>query len=225
MVNPKVGIALGVVGVLVVLLPIVALFLTGGYDSPIQRFYDNPLAPGLPIGLVVTAVGAAVTVAGLLIFVKGMRSAPIYPSQPPSPVRRPLRQAPRARNELDMIEKELESMISEERPSIEVRTVTPPKPRIEQKPAGTEQELQTGPVAAKVVVVTRGVDEVCKTCGAVNVLGAKVCSQCGAELYKPDPKAIPCPVCGAPLDESMKIGENIVCTVCFSELRLASPTS
>ncbi|MEM2225169.1 MAG: zinc ribbon domain-containing protein [Candidatus Caldarchaeum sp.] len=225
MVNPKIGIALGVLGVVFVLLPIVALFLTGGYDSPIQRFYDNPLAPGLPTGLVVTAAGAAVTAAGLLIFVKGMRATPEYSPPPITPVRRPLRQSMRNQNEMNMIEKELESMLSEESPVIEVRTVTYPESRPGQKPPSMEQPVQTKPAADRVVVVTRGVDEVCKTCGALNVLGAKMCSQCGAELYKPDPKAIQCPVCGAPIDESMKVGENIVCTVCFSELRLASPTT
>jgi hypothetical protein len=74
MVNPKVGIALGAAGVAVVLLPVLALFFMGGYNSPIQRFYDMPLAPGFPMGLMVTAVGAAVAAVGLLLFVRGMRS-------------------------------------------------------------------------------------------------------------------------------------------------------
>ncbi|MEM1975015.1 MAG: hypothetical protein QW074_02875, partial [Candidatus Caldarchaeum sp.] len=82
MVNPRLGIILGAIGVIVVLLPILALFITGGYNSPIQRFYDSSLAPGLPMGILVTAAGAAVTAVGLLIFIKGMREGPAYPTAP-----------------------------------------------------------------------------------------------------------------------------------------------
>jgi ribosomal protein L40E len=222
MVNPKVGIALGAAGVAVVLLPVLALFFMGGYNSPIQRFYDTPLAPGFPMGLMVTAVGAAVAAVGLLLFVRGMRSMPTY-SPAPTVVRRPVRRGGEVSG-LEKIEDELEAMFREERPAVEVRTVQP-KPRQEKKlEAGGTPRADVKPEAEPAgtyIVVSKGVDMVCRTCGASNEIGARVCGQCGAKLYEPDSKTTPCPVCGAPVDETFKVGENIVCGVCFSELRLA----
>ncbi|MCS7129063.1 MAG: zinc ribbon domain-containing protein [Candidatus Caldarchaeum sp.] len=217
--NPKVGVVLGVLGVVIVLLPILLLFVTGGLESPIQRLYDTQLMPGLPMGVIITAVGGVVSVVGLVLFVRGMRAPPDYTHTPSVP-RRPYGMST-ASNDLRSVEKELEEILEEEKPVIEVRTV---QPRSQQQPQPQpKQTPPTQPQASNrmITVVTQGVDEVCKTCGALNVLGAKMCSQCGGELYKPDPKALPCPVCGAPLDETMKVGDNIVCTVCFSELRVA----
>lgn len=216
MVNPRLGIILGAVGVVVVLLPILVLFITGGYDSPIQRFYDSPLAPGLPMGVLVTAAGAAVTAVGLLIFIRGMRAGPTYPAAPP-PIRRPLSRPRQENRELEQIEQEISNLLDSQ-PAMEIRTVTQPPP----KRAPAKQQAvaeQTAEKKGGMVVVTRGVDMVCQSCGAVNPLGSKVCSSCGAQLFQPDPKAQPCPVCGAPLDETYKIGENIVCKICFSELK------
>ncbi|MEM0443301.1 MAG: zinc ribbon domain-containing protein [Candidatus Caldarchaeum sp.] len=220
MAKTKIGLALGAIGVAVVLLPVLLLFITGGFDSPIQKLYDTPLAPGLPFGIIITAAGGVVSCVGLLLFIKGMRAPPDYSRPPPAP-RRPLKRAPPP-SDLAVVERELEAMLSEDKPAIEVRTVEPRRIQNQQAAAQVQvEEAKPMASAERVKVVTRGVDEVCKTCGALNVLGARVCSQCGGELYKPDPKALPCPVCGAPVDESMKIGENVVCTVCFSELRIA----
>ncbi|MEM2972650.1 MAG: zinc ribbon domain-containing protein [Candidatus Caldarchaeum sp.] len=220
MAKTKIGLALGAIGVAVVLLPVLFLFITGGFDSPIQKLYDTPLAPGLPFGVVITAAGGVVSCVGLLLFIKGMRAPPEYSRPAPAP-RRTLRKAPPP-SELGVVERELEAMLADDKPAIEVKTVEPRRVQKQNAAAQVQvEEAKPKPSAERVTVVTRGVDEVCKTCGALNVLGARVCGQCGGELYKPDPKALPCPVCGAPVDESMKIGEHVVCTVCFSELRIA----
>ncbi|MEM2033342.1 MAG: zinc ribbon domain-containing protein [Candidatus Caldarchaeum sp.] len=216
MVNPRLGIILGAIGVIVVLLPILALFITGGYNSPIQRFYDSSLAPGLPMGILVTAAGAAVTAVGLLIFIKGMREGPAYPTAP-APIRRPLSRPRHENRELEQIEQEISNLLDNQ-PTMEIRTVQQPPP----KRAPAKQEavaVQTTEKKGGMVVVTRGVDMVCQSCGAVNPLGSKICASCGAQLFQPDAKATPCPVCGAPLDETYKIGENIVCKICFSEIK------
>ncbi|MEM4574075.1 MAG: zinc ribbon domain-containing protein [Candidatus Caldarchaeum sp.] len=215
MVNPKIGILLGAVGVLVVLLPIVALFLTGGYNSPIQQFYDRPLAPGLPAGLILTLAGAAITAVGLVLFVRGMRTLSPY-SSPLGPPRIS-RRSEKSPEELEEIEREISSFLDDNRPTMEIRTMLP-RPR--QQSVGQQAVVaKSKTTEPKLIVVTRGVDMVCKSCGAVNPIGSKICSACSAELFKPDPKATVCPVCGAPLDESYKIGENIVCGLCFSELK------
>jgi len=220
MVNPKVGIAVGAAGVAIVLLPVLILFITGGYDSPIQRFYDTPIAPGLPMGLLVTAAGAAVAAVGLLLFVKGMRAPPTY--SPAEPVRRSVRRG-RDVNWLEKIEGELETMVEEEKPAVEVRTVKPKPSPMKQVGANVVRraDVPEGKPGGRYTIVSKGLDMVCRTCGASNEIGAKVCGQCGAKLYEPDSKAPSCPVCGAPIDETFKVGDNIVCGVCFSELRIA----
>ncbi|MEM4495534.1 MAG: zinc ribbon domain-containing protein [Candidatus Caldarchaeum sp.] len=217
MVNPRLGIILGAAGVAIVLLPLLVLFVTGGYDSPIQRFYDAPLAPGLPMGILVSAAGAALTAVGLLLFIKGMREGPAYPAATPA-IRRPFSRHREENRELEQIEREISNLIDSQ-PAMEIRTVQRPPPKrapVRQKPAAVEaKQKEEG-----IVVVTRGVDMVCQSCGAVNPLGSRVCASCGGQLYQPDEKAQPCPVCGAPLDETYKIGENLVCKICFSELKL-----
>ncbi|MDW8084208.1 MAG: hypothetical protein RMI49_03300 [Candidatus Caldarchaeum sp.] len=220
MVNPKVGIAVGAAGVLIVLLPIIALFLTGGFDSPIQRFYDTQLAPGLPAGVIITAAGAAITAVGLIVFVKGMRSLSPY-SSPITPFRGPSKRESRPSAELEEIEREISSILDEKGPAMEIRTVSPMPTRqaaVEQKPVAPK----SNPGAKTLIVVTKGIDMVCKSCGAVNPIGSRVCASCGVGLFEPNPKAESCPVCGAPVDESYKIGENIVCGICFSELKYES---
>ncbi|MCS6783655.1 MAG: zinc ribbon domain-containing protein [Candidatus Caldarchaeum sp.] len=220
MVNPKIGIAIGVAGVTIVLLPILALFLTGGYDSPIQKIYDTPLAPGFSAGILITAAGAATTAIGLLLFVRGMRTLSPY-SPPVAPVRRPLKRENSSNSELEEIEREISSMLDEKGPAMEIRTV-PPRPA--RQTAREQQTVVAQPSSNSktLAVVTKGVDMVCKSCGAVNPIGSKICGSCGAELFEPNPKAVACPVCGAPVDESYKIGENIVCGICFSELKYES---
>ncbi|MDW8076950.1 MAG: zinc ribbon domain-containing protein [Nitrososphaerota archaeon] len=109
------------------------------------------------------------------------------------------------------IEKELEEAIN--KASIEQPT-SPPTP---------QQEI---PKSTPIKVITTGVDEVCPSCGAINPLGQKTCSECGADIYAEDPSLPSCPVCGAPLKNPQKLTDKMyVCKVCFSELEIPKELS
>lgn len=217
MANPKIGIVMGFAGVIMVLLPILVLFVTGGYESPVQQIYDTPIAPGLPAGLIITAFGASITAVGLIIYVRGMRNLSPYPS-PVTPYRKEFRKRANSEVVLEEIEREISTILDEKGPTMEIRTASPPKAsqaRVEQ----TTVVAKSKTTSKILSVVTRGIDMVCKSCGSVNPLGSKICASCGVELFEPNPKALQCPVCNAPVDDSYRIGENIVCSVCFSELK------
>ena len=222
-----IGLALGIGGVGVILTP-VALFLITGYGSPIQRFLDSELAPGLPNGIMLSIAGAAASAVGIILYIKGMRAVEAAP--PLATINRTLRPATRRPNQsMDDLEIEIERLIKDEmEPRVEVRTPSPrpqpskvemqtTRPSPEKKSEKLQQSRKAGPA---IEVVSRGVDMVCKSCGAVSPLGQTSCSECGGPLFEPNPNLPPCPVCGAPLEIDNRVGERVVCTVCFSELRL-----
>lgn len=228
------GLTLGIVGVAVILAP-VALFMITGYGSPVQRLLDSQLAPGLPMGILLSAVGAAISAVGMIIFVRGMRA--IGASPPLTVYNRPFRPQPQppTGSELDKIEEEIERLLEEEmprsEPRIEVRTPQPPQQAVAQtaetsiKPSPPTMQVPKPPPAKggekpMVEVVSKGLDMVCRSCGAVNPLGQSVCVSCGGKIFEPNPKLPACPVCGAPLEGEYKVGDRMICTVCFSELRI-----
>jgi ribosomal protein L40E len=219
------GLALGIAGVGVILTPVV-LFMVSGYGSPVQKFLDSQFVQGLPMGIVLSAGGAAVSALGVLLFIKGMRSVGATP--PLTMVSRPSRPLPQQPSQAtDDLEIEIERLIKDElEPRVEVRT---PQPRHQSKTGmGSrpptqqvmEQPQQTHRAVPAVEVVSRGFDMVCKSCGAVNPLEQTTCGECGGRLFEPNPKLPACPVCGAPLEGEHRVGERVVCTVCFSELKL-----
>ncbi|MEM3096795.1 MAG: hypothetical protein QW756_02715 [Nitrososphaerota archaeon] len=229
-----VGLTLSIVGVAVILVP-VSLFLITGYGSPIQRLLDSQFILGLPLGVVISAGGAATAAVGVVLFIRGMRA---IGASPPFGVynrraREPFR--PSREQNLNEVEVEIERLIneqvSESEPRVEVRTPQPRQAVIKPPQAGKPMEEAVAkqisrprpqPLeearTSKVEVISRGLDMVCRACGAVNALGQTICSVCGGRIFEPNPKLLPCPVCSAPLEGEHKVGDRVICTVCFSEL-------
>lgn len=231
--SSTVGLILGIVGVAVILAP-VALFMVTGYGSPIQRLLDSELAPGLPMGILLSACGAAISAVGVIVFIRGIRA--IGASPPLAIYNRPARARPQPTrgSELDEIEVEIERLLRDEMPGseprVEVRTPQPPQQEVSPpvktstRPAAATQQIPKPPAPddkkPMVEVISRGLDMVCRTCGAVNPLGQSSCVSCGGRIFEPNPKLPACPVCGAPLEGEYKVDDKMICTICFSELRI-----
>jgi len=69
-------------------------------------------------------------------------------------------------------------------------------------------------------VVNEGTEMICPHCAASNLLGSKICTNCGNKLYedKPGPR---CPVCNAPIHYATRTSPTtLVCGLCFSDLKL-----
>jgi predicted nucleic acid-binding Zn ribbon protein len=221
--RPSLGLAIGIVGVAIILAP-VTLYILTGYGSPVQRMLDMQLVPGLPFGLILSSAGAAVSAVGVVLFIKAIRTVG---SAPPLAVynrtARQVRSSPKP--ELETLEAEIEKILDNDRvesPRVEVRTPQPPRRAaqavtVDQPPTPERQKPQKEKTA-NIEVISHGFDMVCKSCGALNPLDSKVCKECGGKIYEPNPRLPACPVCGAPLESDQRIGERLVCTVCFSEL-------
>ncbi|MCL7395020.1 MAG: zinc ribbon domain-containing protein [Thaumarchaeota archaeon] len=227
----RASIILCAIGIAIALIPTV-LYIAYSQELSFLKTLETEVASGIPLYLVFSFVGVAVTLVGLITFVRAIRHAQ-EPSAPrvrtgtmprivsptptvarPTPTREAVtRQPPVKRIEevVESIEKELEEAIN--KASVEQPT-PPPKP---------QQEVQQ---KAAIKVITAGTDEVCPSCGAINPLGQKKCTECGADIYVEDPNLPSCPVCDAPLKNPQKLTDKIyVCRVCFSELEIPKELS
>lgn len=231
MASKTLAIILCITGVALALIP-VTIYINAGLGSPLQRQLDTAL-PFMPLHLLTAIIGAAIAAPGMILFIKAMREYPtttpaqtrIRTTYPPTKVSKPIVRG--KEKDVELIERQLEEMIrSEEFGKADFQKSSLGK-------GGSEQHIQTTAGDAKamtsgdksVSVITRGTDEVCRTCGSINPLGAKVCSDCGASLYTPKDGELTCPVCGAPLSDAKAVGDILVCQVCFSELKLEKPLS
>ncbi|GBC69498.1 hypothetical protein HRbin01_01197 [archaeon HR01] len=224
--RPLIGFAVGIVGVVIILAP-VALYIMTGYGSPVQRILDMQLVPGMPFGLILSSAGAAVSAVGVVLFIKAMRTVgstpPLAEYTRPS---RPMRPSPK--RDLEEIEAEIEKILDDgkgEGPRVEVRMPQTPQRSAQsvtaEKAPPREKQPSTHVKTPSVKVISRGFDLVCRSCGAINPLDSKVCKECGGKIYEPNPRLPACPVCGAPLEGEQRVGERVVCTVCFSELLIS----
>ncbi|MDJ0270907.1 MAG: zinc ribbon domain-containing protein [Aigarchaeota archaeon] len=225
------AIILCVIGVALALIP-VTIYINAGLGSPLQRQLDTAL-PFMPLHLLTAIIGAAIAAPGMILFIKAMREYPaptpaqtgIRPTYPPTKVSKPIVRG--KEKDVELIERQLEEMLRSEEFG---KTDSQKAPLRE---GGSEQHGQVATGNAKstvsgdkgVSVITRGTDEVCRTCGSINPLGVKVCSECGASLYTSKDGEPTCPVCGAPLSDAKSVGDILVCQVCFSELKLGKPLS
>lgn len=226
--------AIACVGVILALLP-VTIYIRSGIGSQLQHQFDT-MIPIIPLHLLTAIVGAAITITALLFFIKSWRtyveqqafhrpSPPTVSSPPPIGERTPIHVREPviegSSKEVEALERELNEIIMR---GVDVKT-TQPTIKPTEMVATTRELSKETKIGINIVVVVKGVDEVCRACGSVNPLGAKVCSECGEKLYIPKPGEPSCPVCGAPLSDAQQIGENYVCQVCFSELRLEKSLS
>ncbi len=227
----RASIILCVIGVAITLIPTV-LYIAYSQELGFLKTLETEVTSGIPLYLLFSFIGVAVTLIGLITFVRTIRHVQ-EPSTPrvgtgtmprivsptptaarPTPVRRPITQQPPAKRieeVVESIEKELEEVIN--KASMEQPT-PPPK---------SQQEV---PQKVTIKVITAGTDEVCPSCGAINPLGQKKCVECGADIYVEDPNLPSCPVCDAPLKNPQKLTDKIyVCRICFSELEIPKELS
>lgn len=223
--NPKIAVGIAAAGVILALAPVIA-YIQSEIGGPLQQQFDT-MIPGIQLHLLTALIGAAVTAGGLIMFVKAMRQQPLeYETEIPVPNQiqtapatigsKPKRMSFKGRKQdIQLIEKQIEELISSSpEDTMEVNKLT--TKLNERKSRETKQEY-------KVTIVVRGTDEICRNCGFSNPIGAKVCSECGASLFTSREGEVACPVCGAPLSQAQKIGNNYVCQVCFSELQVENP--
>ena len=243
MLNWKIALIIAFIGVALALIP-VTIYIQAGIGSPLQHQFDT-MIPVIPLHLLTAIIGAGISIGGILMFVKSWRAfveqqAFHRPSPPPIvsgprmvgeeiDERTPFIEG--SGGEVERLERELNEIIMHDTSTTDRGGEdTEPMQTIHQTNVGVSEQIPTHSVSDRVieepetgvgvVVVVQGVDEVCRSCGAVNPLGAKVCNECGEKMYIPKPDEPACPVCGAPLSEAQQIGENYICQVCFSELRL-----
>lgn len=217
-----VGMALSLIGVATIL-GIVFYYVFLPINDPFRIFLDASYM-GLPYLIYIIIVGAAISGAGLLIYVRGVRTGitisagqypyPITSSAIRKPVLRkgPLKPAvkesgkigePKEVNIVEEIEKEIETIIeSGEKPVKE--EVVEEKPTIE--------------------IISKASDMVCPHCGKLNPIGSTKCESCNKQMFTPEAPSKSCPVCNAPLTLSQRIsGDLFVCGICFSEIRIPPP--
>jgi len=240
MTSSKIAVAVSFIGIAVAIIPVL-LYIQSEIGGPLQRQFDT-MIPMIPLHLLTAIIGSAITVSGLILFRQAIRSQPISPevAQPPvMPARHEVRQPEKApvrreaggmllrgrREDVTLIEKQLEEMLSsEETPdqisaSLQAPTIHAGEKRAKPRQSTLTATKQTG----NIVVVVEGTDMVCRNCGSINPLGARICSECGSNLFTPPKEGEPiCPVCNAPLSQAQRIGDNYVCQVCFSELKIES---
>ena len=229
MLSPKIAVGVAVAGIVIALVPVI-IYLKAEIGGPLQHQFDT-MIPLIPLHLLTALVGAAVTVAGLLMFIKTMRSQPIEyepriltHNKIPQPITysmKPRRSTFKGKEQdIQLIERQLEEIISS--PQSSKATVaegygeSQNDKKIVEEPSVSRPEYE-------ITVIVRGNDEICRNCGSSNPIGARVCSECGAKLFVSREGEPSCPVCGAPLSQAQKIGDNYVCQVCFSELRVENP--
>jgi len=233
----KAALTLSVAGVALALIP-TALYIYSGIGSPLQAQLDAPVA-GVPLLLFLTGVGVALTLPGILLFVRAMRQ-PLPATPPPARARRaPSMSRPVLRGteeNVETIERHLDQMLREtgsgepSKAAPVARPETSPKPPtargakrepVRQSPVERPEEKPVVPTQGRqlFVVLNRGTETVCRECGGLNPLGANVCAECGAVMFKREEGELSCPVCGAPMKNALKVGENMVCQLCFSELK------
>lgn len=213
-----------IVGIAIALIPTV-LYIAYSQELGFLKMLETEFVSGIPIYLGLSFVGLIVTLIGLITFVKSLKRvqeprAPYVRARPapgivtptvarPTQARKTTTQQPPVKHieeVVESIEKELEEVIA--KASVEQPT-PPPTP---------QQEV---PQRTTIKVITMCTEEVCPSCGAINPLGQKVCTECGADIYVEDPSLPSCPVCGAPLKNPQKLTDKIyVCKVCFSELEI-----
>ena len=72
----------------------------------------------------------------------------------------------------------------------------------------------------RIEVITKSEDMVCRECGYLNPVDARVCAACGKRPYLDGPGA-KCPICKAPLVYATSLDKDrVLCGVCFSELQI-----
>ena len=225
MVSMRLGCVVSFLGVALVL-GSTLYYITLPAGTPIKEFFDTNFL-GLPYLLYFAIIGTAITVAGLVIFIKASRSVEAV-AQPGIMVRqrgtgariRTVRPGGRTRARIEggsiveEIEREIEEIVKS---SEEIMEET----EVEEKVEGVREE-EAKPEEV-VEVVTRGTDMVCPNCGAINPLKSKKCSKCKKPLFKAEKGEPTCPTCEAPLKLAKRISDELfVCGLCFSELKIPS---
>jgi len=83
-----------------------------------------------------------------------------------------------------------------------------------------QRSRETGRRRLTIEVISGSDDLVCRVCGGLNPVDARVCRICGKKPYLEGPGAR-CPVCRAPLVYATRLDEDrLLCGVCFSELQI-----
>ncbi len=217
-------IILCIVGIAIALIPTV-FYIAYSQEVSFLKTLEIEIMSGVPAYLGLSFAGLIVTLLGLITFVRSIRRVEgpsiLYSGRLstsriaiPTQVRRPTVQQPPVK----LIEEVVESINKELEDAMKRITMKQPTPH------STPQ--QEAPQKISIKVITAGMDEVCPSCGAINPLGQKVCTECGADIYIEDPNFPSCPVCGAPLKDPQKVDDKIcVCKVCFSELEIPKKLS
>lgn len=219
-----VGMVLSFIGVGLIL-GIVFYYTFLPISDPFRIFLDTTYV-GLTYLLYIIIIGAAISGAGLLIYLRAVRTGITispgeytYPAQP-SIIRRPAlrKEAPKlavqgasrnikskGENIVEEIEKEIEHIIEGGEKPLEEKIVEE-KPHVE-KPT--------------IEVISRASDMVCPHCGKLNPIGSTKCESCRKQMFISEAPSKSCPVCNAPLTLSQRIsGDLFVCGICFSEIRI-----
>ncbi|MCX8186991.1 MAG: zinc ribbon domain-containing protein [Nitrososphaeria archaeon] len=195
-------------------------YITLPAGVPIKAFFDNTFM-GISYLLYLAIIGSAITVIGLITFVRAARSIEAI-AEPGIIARQSTTRGramkPRKRMQppstgggiVEEIEREIEEIVKSTEEIVEEK--------VEEK--GAEEEM--GPKeAVEVEVVTRGTEMICPSCGTINPLGSKKCSGCKKPLFEAEEDEITCPLCGAPLKLARRISDELfVCGLCFSELKI-----
>ncbi|RLF99305.1 MAG: hypothetical protein DRN47_03840 [Candidatus Wolframiiraptor sp.] len=227
MVSMRLGCVVSFLGVALVL-GSTLYYITLPAGTPIKEFFDTNFL-GLPYLLYFAIIGSAITVVGLVIFIKASRSVEAV-AQPGRIMARQRgtgarirtvrpRGRERARIEgggiVEEIEREIEEIVKSSEEIMEETGVEEEVEEVREEEVKPEEAVE---------VVTRGTDMVCPNCGAINPLKSKKCSKCKKPLFKAEKGEPTCPTCGAPLKLAKRISDELfVCGLCFSELKI--PTS
>lgn len=214
----KASIALCIIGIGAALLP-VTLYIFYGKEYSTIKALELEILPGISIYLLSSFIGAILTIAGILWFIRSIR----FEALPRRPVviQRPPRQITMQR-EIKSEVKNVDELVKSIEKEIEVALHETEKLTAQESSEKMEIEKPT----YEIKVVASSFDEVCPSCGALNPLGQKICQQCNSTIYEEDKNLPSCPVCGAPLKNPKRLSDNIyICNICFSELEIPEELS
>ena len=194
-------------------------------NDPLRIFLDTSYI-GLTYLLYIIIIGAAISGAGLLVYVRAVRTGITipareysYPTQA-SVIRRPALRKEAPKLALEEADRSIKSkggnIVEEIEKEIEHIIEAGEKP-VEEKVLEVKHPVETPTIE----IISRASDMVCPHCGKLNPIGSTKCESCRKQMFIPEAPSKSCPVCNAPLILSQRIsGDLFVCGICFSEIRI-----